>query len=44
MLGATALVIGAVQTFLACTYHGPEVVSAAVAPDPAPAGVPVAAR
>ena len=26
VLGATALVIGAVQTFLACTYHAPEVV------------------
>ena len=25
ILGATALVIGAVQTFLACTYHAPEV-------------------
>jgi heme a synthase len=26
ILGATALVIGAVQTFLVCTYHAPEVV------------------
>ncbi len=44
LIGATALVIGAVQTFLACTFHGPEVLTAPVTPDPAPAGVPVAAR
>ena len=44
LIGATVLVIGAVQTFLACTFHGPEVLTAPVTPDPAPAGVPVAAR
>ena len=43
LLGATALVIGATQTFLACTYHAPEVVAApSVAPGPA-TGVPVGA-
>jgi cytochrome c oxidase assembly protein subunit 15 len=43
LLGATALVIGSVQTFLACTYHAPEVVAApTVVPDPA-TGVPVGA-
>ena len=31
ILGATLLVIGAVQTFLACTYHAPEAIPAAVA-------------
>lgn len=41
MIGVTILVIGAVQTFLACTYHPPEVVFApATAPEAAP-GVPV---
>ena len=30
LIGATALVIGAVQTFLACTFHGPEVITAPV--------------
>jgi cytochrome c oxidase assembly protein subunit 15 len=44
LIGATALVIGGIQTFLACTFHGPEMLTAPVAPDPAPAGVPVAAR
>jgi cytochrome c oxidase assembly protein subunit 15 len=44
LAGATALVIGSVQTFLACTFHAPEVLTAPVAPDPAPAGVPIAAR
>jgi cytochrome c oxidase assembly protein subunit 15 len=28
MIGVTALVIGAVQTFLTCTYHAPEVIPA----------------
>ncbi len=28
LIGATVLVIGAVQTFLVCTYHGPEIVAA----------------
>ena len=45
LVGATALVIGSVQCFLTCTFHAPEVVTApALAPDPAAAGVPVAAR
>jgi cytochrome c oxidase assembly protein subunit 15 len=45
LLGATALVIGAVQTFLACTYHAPEVVPAApVVPEVSEAGVPIGAR
>jgi heme a synthase len=44
IVGATALVIGAVQTFLACTYHAPEVPPAPlVHQTPAP-GVPVGAR
>ena len=44
ILGATALVIGAVQTFLACTYHRPEVVPAPLPLErPAP-GVPIGAR
>ncbi|HEY1652992.1 MAG TPA: COX15/CtaA family protein [Acidimicrobiales bacterium] len=41
MIGVTALVIGSVQTFLACTYHAPEVVAAPSVPDPSAAGVPV---
>ena len=45
LLGATALVVGAVQTFLACTYHPPEVVLVtAEAETAAPAGVPIGAR
>jgi len=44
LAGATALVIGAVQTFLACTYHPPEPLPAPLAPEPSPAGVPVGAR
>jgi cytochrome c oxidase assembly protein subunit 15 len=44
IVGATALVIGSVQTFLACTYHAPEAVTApVVAERPAP-GVAVGAR
>ena len=47
IVGATALVIGSVQTFLACTYHAPEAVTtspAAVAdPDGATAEVAVGA-
>ncbi len=44
LLGATVLVIGAVQTFLACTFHPVEVLTAPAAPNPSPAGMPVAAR
>lgn len=44
LLGVTALVIGSVQTFLACTYHPPEVVAAPSAPRTSEAGVPVGAH
>jgi cytochrome c oxidase assembly protein subunit 15 len=44
LLGATAIVIGTVQTFLACTYHAPEVVAAPPVHDPSAAGVPIGAR
>jgi len=41
LLGVTVLVIGSVQTFLACTYHAPEVVAAPSVPDASATGVPV---
>jgi heme a synthase len=44
LLGATAIVVGTVQTFLACTYHAPELVAAPIVPDTSVAGVPIAAR
>jgi heme a synthase len=44
LLGATALVLGATQTFLACTYHAPEALPALPVPDAPAAGVPVGAR
>jgi cytochrome c oxidase assembly protein subunit 15 len=45
LLGATALVIGTVQTFLACTHHAPEAVPAhPVVRDVPAAGVPIGAR
>ena len=44
ILGATALVIGSVQTFLACTYHAPEALPAPVARDTAAPGVPIGAH
>jgi cytochrome c oxidase assembly protein subunit 15 len=44
LAGATALVIGAVQTFLTCTYHAPEVLPAPLVNDASAAGVPVAAH
>jgi hypothetical protein len=37
-------VIGAVQTFLACTHHAPEVLPTPVARDTAGQGVPVGAH
>lgn len=43
LLGVTALVIGSVQTFLACTYHAPEVVAAPSVRRATEAGVPVGA-
>ena len=42
--GATALVIGAVQTFLACTYHAPETVPAPLVRDTTTPGVPIGAH
>ena len=44
LLGATVLVVGAVQCFLACTFHAPEVVPVPAAEPPAEAGVPIGAR
>jgi len=45
LLGVTILVVGAVQCFLACTFHAAEVVpQAASAVEPIPAGVPISAR
>ena len=42
LVGATALVIGAVQTFLACTYHAPEALPAPLVDETSPPGVPIA--
>ncbi len=44
LLGATALVIGAVQTFLVCTYHAPEALPVPRVHDTSAPGVPVGAR
>ena len=44
LLGATALVIGAVQTFLACTYHAPEALPAPPVHDTSAPGVPIGAH
>ena len=44
LLGVTVLVVGAVQCFLACTYHPPEVVTAPVEEEPVAAGVAITAR
>jgi cytochrome c oxidase assembly protein subunit 15 len=44
LLGATAIVIGTVQTFLACTYHAPEGVATPPVHDTSAAGVPIGAR
>ena len=44
LLGATALVIGAVQTFLACTYHAPEALPAPLVHDTSAPGVPIGAH
>jgi cytochrome c oxidase assembly protein subunit 15 len=44
IVGATALVVGATQTFLTCTYHAPEAMAAPEPrAEPAP-GVPVGAH
>jgi cytochrome c oxidase assembly protein subunit 15 len=44
ILGATVLVVGAVQCFLACTFHGPEVVPARADTPRTEAGIPIGAR
>ncbi len=44
LLGASILVIGAVQCFLACTFHGPEVVPVSEEALRSGAGVPIGAR
>jgi hypothetical protein len=44
LLGVTALVVGAVQCFLACTFHPPEAVPTVAQKPMAEAGVPIAAR
>jgi len=44
VLGATALVIGTVQTFLACTYHAPEALPVPSVPDTSATGVPIGAH
>jgi cytochrome c oxidase assembly protein subunit 15 len=44
LLGVTALVIGTVQTFLACTYHAHEVLAAPPVRDTSATGVPVGAH
>jgi cytochrome c oxidase assembly protein subunit 15 len=45
ILGATALVIGFVQTFLACTYHATEAATPApVVRDTTTPGVPIGAH
>jgi cytochrome c oxidase assembly protein subunit 15 len=44
LLGAAVLVIGAVQCFLACTFHPPEAVHVPEISPQAAAGVPIGAR
>ena len=44
LLGATVLVMGAVQTFLACTYHAPEAVPTPLVHDTSAPGVPIGAH
>jgi cytochrome c oxidase assembly protein subunit 15 len=44
LLGATVLVIGAVQCFLACTYHAPEALPAPLVHDESARGVPIGAH
>jgi cytochrome c oxidase assembly protein subunit 15 len=43
LLGVTVLVIGAVQCFLACTFHAPEIGRATAAMEPVVAGIPISA-
>jgi cytochrome c oxidase assembly protein subunit 15 len=44
LVGVTALVIGALQCFLACTFHPPETVAVVAEQPPTQAGIPIAAR
>ena len=44
ILGATALVIGAVLTFLTCTYHAPEILPAPLVRDTSAPGVAIGAH
>ncbi len=44
IIGATALVIGAVQTFLVCTYHAPEAVPTPLVHGASSPGVPIGAH
>jgi cytochrome c oxidase assembly protein subunit 15 len=44
ILGATVLVVGAVQCFLACTFHPAEQVTIPAEERPAEAGLPIGAR
>jgi cytochrome c oxidase assembly protein subunit 15 len=44
LLGAAVLVIGALQCFLACTFHAPEHIPAPVNEELAEAGLPIGAR
>jgi cytochrome c oxidase assembly protein subunit 15 len=44
IIGATALVIGAVQTFLTCTYHAPEPLPVPMVRDTSAPGVPIGAH
>jgi cytochrome c oxidase assembly protein subunit 15 len=44
ILGATILVVGAVQCFLACTFHPAEQVTLPADERPTGAGVPIGAR
>jgi cytochrome c oxidase assembly protein subunit 15 len=46
LLGVTILVVGATQCFLACTFHGPEIVAAPgkLQAQPAGAELPIGAR
>jgi heme a synthase len=44
LFGVTVLVVGALQCFLACTFHASELLPTVMEPVPAEAGVPIGAR
>jgi hypothetical protein len=44
LLGVTIIVIGAIQCFLACTFHGPEVEVVPDVPLEASVSTPIGAR